>query len=100
MANPPTTKETRPRSEPHTKQTPTEWPDNPPLPPPELDPSGEAETLRAHAHPGDDTVFAANADEGDENEARAAAPEPELAGKKDRKEIGTEDDAQHSRIER
>ena len=41
----------------------TDWPHNPPLPPRELDPTGEGDALRSKAHPGDDTVFAANAKE-------------------------------------
>ncbi|UJR86030.1 hypothetical protein [Sandaracinus amylolyticus] len=50
------------RSEP-AKKTGTEWPHNPPLPSREEDPTGEGDALRSKAHPGDDTVFAANADE-------------------------------------
>ncbi|AKF10564.1 hypothetical protein [Sandaracinus amylolyticus] len=50
------------RSEP-AKKTGTEWPHNPPLPSREEDPTGEGDALRSKAHPGDDTVFAANADD-------------------------------------
>lgn len=48
----------------------TEWPHNPPLPPRELDPTGEGDALRSKAHPGDDTVFAANASQRRREEGR------------------------------
>jgi hypothetical protein len=92
--NPPTTKETRPRSEPQTRHE-TEWPNDPPLPPRELDPSGEGDALRARAHPGDDTVFAANADTGAKtNKKRAPAEAPS------EDEPRTADDEERSRTER
>ena len=56
------------RSEP-AKKTGTEWPHNPPLPSREEDPTGEGDALRSKAHPGDDTVFAANADDTKPNSA-------------------------------
>ena len=93
MPNPPNTEETRPpRSEPQTN-TEHEWPDAP-LPPRELDPNGEGDALRSHAHPGDDTVFAANA-EPKEAKQRKNAPAP--AGEK---EPRTTNDAERSRTER
>lgn len=58
----------------------TEWPHNPPLPPRELDPSGEGDALRSKAHPGDDTVFAANAGKGrrsERGEKQKEEPPPE-----------------------
>ncbi|MDQ3034508.1 MAG: hypothetical protein M3Y87_19015 [Myxococcota bacterium] len=94
MAN--QTKDTRPRSEPQTKN-PTEWPENPPLPPREIDPSGEGDALRTKAHPGDDTVFAANADEDAENDKKPRADETEPARKK---EPRTPNDAERSRTNR
>lgn len=89
MANPPITKETRPRSEPQTK-TENEWRNDPPLPPRELDPSGEGDALRSHAHPGDDTVFGANVDS-----KKKSAPAPARE-----KEPRTPNDAERSRTER
>jgi hypothetical protein len=44
----------------------TEWPHNPPLPSRDEDPDGEGDALRSVAAPGDDLVFAANADEEEE----------------------------------
>lgn len=84
------TKETRPR---HPVPNPTsEWEIHPPLPPREVDPSGEGEALRTHAHPGDDTVFAANAEKAkkDDVSADVSTREPRA----------TENDAERSRTER
>lgn len=64
MANQKQTGSAQPKERPEpTKKTGTEWPHNPPLPTREEDPSGEGDALRSKAHPGDDTVFGANADE-------------------------------------
>ena len=84
------------RSDPQERNEPshasTEWPHNPPLPPREIDPSGEGDALRSVGHPGDDTVFAAN------KEARAKERAEET--EKRRQQPRTEDDAERSRTER
>lgn len=67
----------------------TEWPHNPPLPPRELDPTGEGDALRSKGHPGDDTVFAANA-----GKARREAEEKEKQ-ERERKRREEEDPRPH-----
>jgi hypothetical protein len=61
------TKEKRPRN-PVPNPT-SEWEIHPPLPPREIDPSGEGDALKTRAHPGDDTVFAANTSPAEEQDA-------------------------------
>lgn len=82
-------KEPRPREEPPTEGA-TEWPHDPPLPPREIDPSGEGDRLRTRAHPGDDTVFGAN-----EREKPSRKSDERPARRTE-----TENDAERSRTER
>ena len=81
------------------KKNETEWPKNPPLPPREIDPTGEGDALRKKAGPGDDTVFEANEDvERGEKTGKHRIERSDEAATAD--EARTEDDAEHSQIER